>query len=81
MSHPSVDPSAENPATILLARPACLVAGCPCKDVRIVSRRQAAFFASLSRSRGETADRVIDPEPEWRVPTSATLDDPPGAAP
>lgn len=47
---------------------ACLAAGCPCKDVRIVSHRRAAFFASVARRRGETADRHIDADPTWRLP-------------
>jgi hypothetical protein len=46
----------------------CLVAGCPCRDARIVSRRQAAFFAAIARRTGETADRVIAPEPGWTIP-------------
>ena len=44
---------------------ACLVEGCPCKDARIVSHRRAAFFADLARRTGETADRVIEPDPAW----------------
>ncbi len=48
---------------------ACLVAGCTCKDARIVSHRRAAFFAADARRTGQTADRVIAPDPEWRVPT------------
>lgn len=51
-------------------RGACLVSGCPCKDSRIVSSRRAGFFAALARRSGQTADRVIDGEPEWRIPTS-----------
>lgn len=47
----------------------CLVAGCPCKDARIVSRRRAAFFATLAREHGETADRAVAPEAGWRIPT------------
>ena len=48
---------------------ACLVDGCPCRDARIVSHRRAAFFAFLARHAGETADRVILPDPEWIIPT------------
>ena len=48
---------------------ACLVAGCPCKDARIVSIRRAAFFAAVARRSGETADRRIAPEPGWTIPT------------
>ena len=46
----------------------CLVAGCPCKDARILSHRRAAFFASAARHAGETADRVIAPDPDWQLP-------------
>ena len=52
-------------------RPSCLVAGCTCKDARIVSSRRARFFADLARAKGETALRVIRPEPGWTLPTSA----------
>jgi hypothetical protein len=48
---------------------ACLVAGCTCKDARIVSFRRARFIAAMARQNGETADRVIAPDPEWRIPT------------
>ena len=48
---------------------ACLVAGCTCKDARIISFRRAAFFAAMARRTGETADREIAPDPEWRIPT------------
>ncbi len=47
---------------------ACLVAGCTCKDARIVSFRRAAFFAAIARRTGETADRVIAPDPELADP-------------
>ena len=47
----------------------CLVEGCPCKDARIVSRRRAAFFATLAREHGETADRSVAPDAEWRIST------------
>jgi hypothetical protein len=47
---------------------ACLVAGCPCKDPRIVSHRRAAFFAAVARRAGETANRMITPEPGWTLP-------------
>jgi hypothetical protein len=52
-------------------RPACLVAGCPCKDARIVSHRRAAFFAAEARRHGETADRRIEPDPSWAIPLAA----------
>jgi len=45
-----------------------LVLGCPCKDPRIVSTRRAAFYAIVAREHGETADRMIDPDPTWRLP-------------
>ncbi|HYH94119.1 MAG TPA: hypothetical protein VD763_13235 [Candidatus Saccharimonadales bacterium] len=47
----------------------CLQEGCECRDVRIVSNRKAAFFAAMARRAGETADRVITPEPGWTLPT------------
>jgi hypothetical protein len=50
------------------SRKACLVSGCPCKDARIVSHRRAAFFAAVARTHGETADRMIAPDPDWRLP-------------
>jgi hypothetical protein len=46
----------------------CLAPGCPCRDARIVSRRRASFFAFLARERGETASRVVRPQPGWRLP-------------
>jgi hypothetical protein len=58
-------------ATDQPARRACLVAGCPCKDVRIVSRRRAAFFAAWAARNGETADRFIAPDPTWRFSAAA----------
>lgn len=56
-------------------RGACLVAGCTCKDARIVSHRRAAFFAAWARTNGETADRVVMPDPTWSLSFS-----PPAAA-
>ena len=50
-------------------RRGCLVEGCSCKDARIVSKRRAAFFAVWAREHGETADRSVAPEAEWRIPT------------
>lgn len=49
-------------------RSGCLVAGCPCRDARIVSHRRARFFAHLAVVNGETAKRVIRPEPGWEIP-------------
>ena len=48
---------------------ACLVAGCTCKDPRIVSQRRAAFFAAVARRTGESADRIIPADAGWRIPT------------
>ena len=59
---------------ILIAEPArpgaCLVAGCTCKDARIVSMRRVAFFAAVARRSGETADRHIAQEPGWAIPSA-----------
>lgn len=49
-------------------RSGCLVEGCPCRDARIVSHRRARFFAHLAAASGETALRVIAPEPGWQIP-------------
>ena len=49
------------------ARGACLIAGCVCKDPRIISYRRAAFFAAIARARGQTARRALPVEPEWRI--------------
>jgi len=53
------------------ARSGCLVEGCPCRDARIVSHRRARFFAHLAEVNGETAQRVIRPEPGWELPCNA----------
>jgi hypothetical protein len=50
------------------ARSRCLVDGCPCQDARIVSHRRARFFAHLAETNGETASRLIRPEPGWELP-------------
>lgn len=50
---------------------ACLVAGCPCKDARIVSHRRAAFFAAIARRAGQTANRIVAPDPGWTLPASS----------
>lgn len=52
-------------------RRGCLSEGCGCTDTRIVSPRRARFHAYLARARGETADRVIAPDPEWQLPAAA----------
>jgi hypothetical protein len=56
---------------------ACLTIDCSCKDARIVSLRRAAFFAAIARQRGETASRLISPEPDWAIPQAfeAAVDD------
>jgi hypothetical protein len=52
----------------------CLAPGCPCQDARIVSHRRARFFSHLAVVNGETADRVIPPEPDWSLPASSDTD-------
>jgi hypothetical protein len=72
MFHPDQITSAEAVALLAPTRTgACLVPGCPCKDARIVSHRRAAFFSAVARRNGETADRSIAPDPEWRLPVAA----------
>jgi hypothetical protein len=41
------------------------VEGCTCKDARIVSHRRAAFFSAWAKDHGETANRIIKPDPSW----------------
>jgi hypothetical protein len=71
MFHPNQIRTGE--ALAFIAEPdrsgACLVAGCTCKDARIVSHRRAAFFAAVARRTGETADRIVAAEAGWRIPT------------
>ena len=71
MFHPNQIRAGE--ALALIAEPdrsgAGLVAGCTCKDARIVSHRRAAFFAAVARRTGETADRIVAAEAGWRIPT------------
>jgi hypothetical protein len=52
----------------------CLVEGCTCKDARFVSTRRASYFASVAKARGETADRVVAADADWRLPVSPALD-------
>ncbi len=52
-------------------RSGCLVEGCPCRDARIVSHRRARFYAHLAVVTGETAQRVIPPDPSWQLPRPA----------
>jgi hypothetical protein len=61
-------------ATENRVRGACLIAGCTCKDSRIVSHRRAAFFAAMARRSGQTANRVVAVEPEWRMPLAPLTD-------
>jgi hypothetical protein len=71
MFHPNqlrADPHAFIPTD--QRRVSCLIAGCPCKDARIVSTRRARFFAAVARKSGETASRIVPPDPAWRIPTS-----------
>ena len=69
MFHPNQLRTGEALAPIVPSRTsACLIEGCTCKDARIVSHRRAAFFAAVARQTGETADRVIAVDPEWRIP-------------
>jgi hypothetical protein len=56
------------------SRRACLVDGCTCKDARILSRRRAAYVASLARANGQTADRIVPVEAGWRLPTAIDID-------
>jgi len=53
------------------SRRGCLAAGCGCTDTRIVSVRRARFHAYLAAARGETATRVIAPDPAWWPSASA----------
>ncbi len=39
-----------------------------------MSTRRATYFASVAKSRGETADRVVAADAEWRLPVSPALD-------
>jgi len=55
------------------ARRACIVEGCTCKDARILSSRRAAYFASVAKARGETADRVVEADPSWAIPAMSDL--------
>jgi hypothetical protein len=57
----------ETMATASSARGRCLAPGCPCADGRILLHRHAAFFAALAAKNGQTADRVMAPEPEWKI--------------
>jgi hypothetical protein len=58
----------ETTATTTPSRKRCLAPGCPCADGRILSRRHASFFAALATRKGQTANRVVAPEPGWAIP-------------
>ena len=46
--------------------PSCLPrARLHCKDPRIISSRRVAFFTAWAKEHGETADRVVEPDPDW----------------
>ena len=68
MSHPEPAALVTTTPEVSTAPRGCLQAGCPCRDARIVSHRKAAFFAAIARAAGETADRVIAPDPDWTLP-------------
>lgn len=55
-------------------RGACLVDGCACKDARIVSRRRAAFVAVMAVRSGQTAQRIMAAEADWRIPLTPLTD-------
>ncbi len=57
--------------TNISASKTCPTTGCSCRDARIVSFRRAAFYAAVARSSGQTADRVIPADPDWRMPAAA----------
>jgi hypothetical protein len=71
-------------ATETRMRGACITSDCTCRDSRIVSYRRAAFFGAMARRSGQTADRVVAVEPEWRIPSGplTTMESPvPGERP
>ena len=43
-------------------------------DARIISTRRAAYFASQAIANGETADRILPAEADWRLPTDTDID-------
>ena len=56
------------------SRRACLVDGCSCKDARIISHRRVAYFASQAIANGETANRIVPADADWRLPADIDLD-------
>ena len=74
MFHPNQIRTGEALALMAPRTGACLVPGCPCKDARLLSFRRAAFFAAIARRSGQTADRVVAPDPGWRITTLEGVD-------
>jgi len=60
-----LDDRVTRPIADHVPRTGCLVEGCPCKDARIISTRRVAFFSEWARQHEETADREIEPDPDW----------------
>jgi hypothetical protein len=66
-----IDEVTRKPTSDGVVRSRYLAEGCPCQDARIVSHRRARFYAHLARLNGETARRIVPPEPDWELPHSA----------
>ena len=82
MFHPNQIRTGEALSLIVPSRSgACLVAGCPCKDARIVSIRRAAFFAAVARRTGRPPTASIASESSWRLPVVEGADHGPPAQP
>ena len=62
------------------SRRTCLVDRCSCKDARIISTRRAAYFASQAMANGETADRILPADADWRLPTDNDIETSKGAS-
>jgi hypothetical protein len=56
------------------SRRACLVEGCACKDARIISLRRVAYITSRAIENGETANRIVAVEADWRLPADTDLE-------
>jgi len=56
------------------SRRSCLVDGCSCKDARILSHRRVAYFASRAIANGETANRIVAVQADWRLPAHPAFD-------
>ena len=50
-------------ATDPVVRPACLVPGCS-SNTPVSSPRRVAFFTAWRQDTGQTADRVVEPDPD-----------------